>query len=76
MAPRSQSRPREKRNGSRAVGGLVRARGRITPELIRVFDSTLWKVVLRMKWANWRHQHCEQKAVRLHVKLRPAAGTP
>jgi hypothetical protein len=44
--------------------------GRVTPELIRVFDSTLWKVVPRMGWANWRYQHCEQKAVRLHVKLR------
>lgn len=50
--------------------------GRITPELIRVFDSTLWKVVPRMKWANWRHQHCEQKAVRLHVKLRLADLQP
>jgi hypothetical protein len=44
--------------------------GRVTPEPIRVLDSTLWKVVPRMGWANWRHQHCEQKAVRLHVKLR------
>jgi hypothetical protein len=50
--------------------------GRITPELIRVFDSTLWKVVPRMAWANWRHQHCEQKAVRLHVKLRLADLQP
>lgn len=50
--------------------------GRITPELIRVLDSTLWKVVPRMGWANWRHQHCEQKAVRLHVKLRLADLQP
>ena len=50
--------------------------GRLTPELIRVFDSTLWKVVPRMGWANWRHQHCEQKAVRLHVKLRLADLQP
>ncbi len=50
--------------------------GRITPELLRVFDSTLWKVVPRMGWANWRHQHCEQKAVRLHVKLRLADLQP
>jgi len=26
--------------------------GRITPELIRVCDSTLWKVVPRMGWAD------------------------
>jgi len=44
--------------------------GRIDAETIRIFDSTVWKVVTRMKWAEWRHQHCEQKAVRLHVKLR------
>ncbi len=50
--------------------------GRITPELIHVFDSSVWKVVSRMKWADWRHQHCEQKAVRLHVKLRLADLQP
>jgi hypothetical protein len=27
--------------------------GRITPEMLRVFDSTLGKVVRRMGWANW-----------------------
>ena len=44
--------------------------GRVSPETIRIFDSTVWKVVTRMKWAEWRHQHCKQNAVRLHVKLR------
>jgi hypothetical protein len=44
--------------------------GKITPEMLRVFDSTLWKVVPRMGWAKWRHQNVEQRAVRLHVKLR------
>jgi hypothetical protein len=44
--------------------------GRVSPETIRIFDSTVWKVVTRMKWAQWRHQHCKQNAVRLHVKLR------
>ena len=44
--------------------------GRVDPEIIRIFDSTIWKVVTRMKWAQWRHQHCKQNAVRLHVKLR------
>jgi hypothetical protein len=48
---------------------ILRA-GRITPELIHIFDSTVWKVVARMDWAEWRHQHKDQKAVRLHVKLR------
>jgi hypothetical protein len=50
--------------------------GRITPESIRVLDSTLWKVVPRMAWAAWRHQGVEQKAVRLHVKLRLADLQP
>jgi Transposase DDE domain len=50
--------------------------GRITPEMIRVLDSTLWKVVPRMAWAEWRHQGVEQKAVRLHVKLRLADLQP
>ena len=50
--------------------------GRLSPELIRVFDSTLWKVIPRMQWARWRHQHVEQRAVRLHVKLRLADLQP
>ncbi len=44
--------------------------GRLTPELIHVFDSTVWKVVTRMGWAEWRTQHGVQRAVRLHLKLR------
>lgn len=50
--------------------------GRATPETIRIFDSTVWKVVTRMKWAQWRHQHCKQNAVRLHVKLRLSDEQP
>jgi len=50
--------------------------GRITPDMLRVFDSTLWKVVPRMRWAEWRHQGVAQSAVRLHVKLRLADLQP
>lgn len=50
--------------------------GRVSPETIRIFDSTVWKVVTRMKWAEWRHQHCQQNAVRLHVKLRLTDDQP
>lgn len=50
--------------------------GRVSPETIRIFDSTVWKVVTRMKWAEWRHQHCQQNAVRLHVKLRLSDEQP
>lgn len=50
--------------------------GHISPETIRIFDSTVWKVVTRMKWAQWRHQHCQQNAVRLHVKLRFSDDQP
>lgn len=49
--------------------GIIRT-GRITQELIHIFDSTVWKVVACMDWAEWRHQYKEQKAIRLHVKLR------
>lgn len=50
--------------------------GRISPELIRVLDSTVWKVIPRMQWAKWRFQNVEQNAVRLHIKLRLADAQP
>jgi hypothetical protein len=50
--------------------------GRVSPETIRIFDSTVWKVVTRMKWAEWRHQNSKQNAVRLHVKLRLTDDQP
>ena len=37
---------------TRQPAGLKKI-GRITPELIHIFDSTVWKVVTRMKWADW-----------------------
>jgi hypothetical protein len=60
---------------ARQPAGLKKI-GRITPELIHIFDSTVWKVVTRMKWADWRHQNCTQQAVRLHIKLRLADCQP
>jgi hypothetical protein len=53
---------------ARQPGGI--RHGRINRELIHIFDSTLWKVVRRMDWAEWREQHGIQRAVRLHLKLR------
>lgn len=50
--------------------------GRVTAQTIRIVDSTVWKVIPRMRWAQWRHQHVEQKALRLHVKLRLADLQP
>lgn len=50
--------------------------GRFNPAAWRVVDSTLWKVVPRMAWAQWRHQSIEQRAVRLHIKLRLSDGAP
>ena len=44
--------------------------GEFPVEALRIVDSTLWKVVPRMSWATWRQQHTEQRAVRLHRKLR------
>jgi hypothetical protein len=53
---------------ARQTSGFKHAR--LTPELIHIFDSTVWKVVSRMDWAEWREQHGTQRAVRLHTKLR------
>lgn len=50
--------------------------GRVSAQTIRIVDSTVWKVIPRMRWAQWRHQHVEQKALRLHVKLRLADLQP
>ena len=44
-------------------------------ELLRIVDSTLWKVIPRMKWAHWRFQGTGQQALRLHIKLRVADGS-
>ena len=52
--------------------GLGRGGGHkdgVDPALLRIVDSTLWKVVPRMEWAQWRFQGVGQQAVRLHVKL-------
>ncbi len=57
---------------SLARAPLAEGRGRISPQMLRVVDSTVWKVLPRMQWAQWRHQYQEQRAVRLHVKLRLA----
>jgi hypothetical protein len=32
-------------------------------------DSTVFRAVTRMAWAQWRHQNTEQRAVRLHLKF-------
>jgi len=50
--------------------------GRVSPETIRIFDSTVWKVVTRMKWAEWRHQHCKQPARQTPFQRRPARRLP
>jgi hypothetical protein len=55
---------------AQSAGALGATCGGIPAEALRIIDSTLWKVVPRMQWATWRHQHCEQRAVRLHLKLR------
>ena len=46
------------------------------PGALRIIDSTLWKVVPRMQWAEWRHQSIEQRAVRLHINLRVEDQVP
>jgi Transposase DDE domain len=50
-------------------------KGGVNLEMLRIVDSTLWKVIPRMKWANWRFQGVGQQAVRLHIKLCVADGS-
>lgn len=45
-------------------------------ECLSVVDSTLWHVVPRMGWAQWRHQGQQQRAVRLHLKFKVLAQKP
>ena len=54
---------------SKARQALATCFGRISPEAIRVVDTTLWKVVSGITWAKWRFQNKEQKAVQLHKEL-------
>jgi hypothetical protein len=55
---------------AQSAGALGAPCGGFPKEALRIIDSTLWKVVPRMQWATWRHQHVEQRALRLHLKLR------
>lgn len=63
LAERMKSSPLALRGGHK---------GGVNPELLRIVDSTLWKVIPRMKWAHWRFQGTGQQALRLHIKLRVA----
>ena len=60
------------RNSAASVKGQasVFPGGKLSADAVRIVDSTLWKVLPRMKWAHWRTQHNDQNAVRLHIKLR------
>ena len=68
----------------RALSDLVREsaeqlgahHGGWPPGALQVIDSTVWKVVPRMQWAQWRFQDVEQRAVRLNLKLRVADEAP
>jgi hypothetical protein len=61
---------------SQSAGALGASRGGFPLEALHIIDSTLWKVVPRMGWASWRHQSIEQRALRLHLKLRVADEAP
>ena len=55
----------------------ARGGGRVDMHALRIVDSTLWKVVPRMKWAQYGGGRGGQtQAVRLHLKLRVSDGTP
>ncbi len=52
------------RSGASGAGGL----GKAPPALLLV-DSSVFRAVPRMCWAQWRHQNTTQRAVRLHLKF-------
>lgn len=39
------------------------------PLALRLVDSSVFRAVARMGWAEWRHQNTTQRAVRLHLKF-------
>ena len=55
----------------------VRAPGsKVFPVTATAIDSSLLKALLRMDWAEWRHQGITQRAVRLHLKLNLVDSLP
>jgi hypothetical protein len=61
-------------SGWGAAGASV---GGLDPKALHIVDSTLWKVVPRMKWAQYGGgRGGRTKAVRLHLKLRVSDRTP
>jgi len=56
---------------------LGATRGGVDARTLHIVDSTLWKVVPRMKWAEYGGGRGGQtQAVRLHIKLRVSDGAP
>lgn len=45
-------------------GGIAKA-----PAILHLVDSSVFRAVPRMCWAQWRHQNTTQRAVRLHLKF-------
>lgn len=43
--------------------------GTKVPLSLRLVDSSVFRAVARMGWAQWRHQNTTQRAVRLHLKF-------
>lgn len=46
------------------------------PAALRLVDSSVFRALPRMNWAEWRHQHRTQRAVRLHLKFNLLDGRP
>lgn len=61
---------------TQSAGQLGARQGGWPPGVLQIVDSTVWKVVPRMQWAQWRFQNVEQRAVRLHLKLRVEDQAP
>ena len=52
------------RSGAAGTAGLGKA-----PPALMLIDSSVFRAVPRMCWAQWRHQNKTQRAVRLHLKF-------
>lgn len=52
------------RSGAAATPALGKA-----PAVLHLVDSSVFRAVPRMCWAQWRHQKTTQRAVRLHLKF-------
>jgi hypothetical protein len=57
-------------------GAIAPPSGTSRTSCMQLVDSTVIAALPRMEWAEWRHQHKTQRAVRLHLKFNVLHGEP